>query len=210
MTRMNAQARRVEVLGETVRQIREKGMATVRIADVAAGMNVSPALIMYHFETKEKLMVEALTYAAERDLLKLARIMRGSFSPARLLMAALQWYAPTGQARGWKIWVDAWSASMRDASLAHVLADLQGQWTRAISGIIDDGVAAGTFTTESSYAAATRLTSLLDGLAVRMLVHKEAIDRAHTQAWLLRQVAWELGVQEDWLASEMSVEVAGE
>ena len=200
MKRMNAQARRVEVLGETVRQIREKGMSTVRIADVASGMNVSTALIIYHFETKEKLLVEALRYAAERDLLKLGRIMRGQGSPAQKLMSALEWYAPTGQARGWKIWVDAWSASMRDASLAAVVVDLQEQWTRAIAGVIDDGVAAGVFTAASSREAATRLTSLLDGLAVRMLVHKEPIGRGELRLWLVRQVGWELGVEESLLS----------
>ncbi len=191
---MNAQARRVEVLGETIRQIREKGMSAVRIADVANGMNVSSALIIYHFETKEKLLVEALTHAAERDLLKLARIMRGQGSPIDLLKAALDWYAPTGQARGWKIWVDVWSASLRDASLAAVLADLQGQWTQAISDVIRAGVSEGLFQCPDPQGAATRLTSLLDGLAVRMLVHKEHITRAELHLWVERQIGFELGV----------------
>lgn len=203
---MNAQARRVEVLGETVRLIREKGMSAVRIADVAEGMNVSPALIIYHFETKEKLLVGALRYAAERDLLKLGRIMREPGSPVDLLMAVLGWYAPTGQARGWKIWVDAWSASMRDDSLAAVLTDLQAQWNGAISGIIDDGVAEGTFHCAGSKDAATRLTSLLDGLAVRMIVHKEKIGGADLQLWLARSVGWELGVNESLLLGETKLE----
>ena len=201
MTRKNAQARRVEVLGETVRQIREKGMAAVRIADVAEGMDVSPALIIYHFETKEKLLVGALTHAAERDLLKLARIMRVPGPPVETLVAALAWYAPTGQARGWRIWVDAWSAAMRDEALAAVIADLQGKWTSAIVGIIEAGVADGTFTSPNPHEAATRLTALLDGLAVRMVVHKERIGRAELHRWLLGQIAWELQVEEGRLVA---------
>lgn len=193
MTRKTAQARRVEVLGETVRQIRERGMAALRIADVAAAMDVSSALIIYHFETKEKLLAEALMYAAESDLLKLGRIMRESGTPAGRVMAALEWYAPTGRARGWQLWVDAWSASMRDKVLAKVLVDLQDQWTDAIAGAIDDGVTEGVFVTENSRDAATRLTSMLDGLAVRMLVHQERIGRAELRSWLARQVKLELG-----------------
>lgn len=195
MKRMNAQARRVEVLAETVKQIREKGMQSVRIADVADAMDVSSALIIYHFETKEKLLTGALTYAAERDLLKLGRIMRSPGSPGERLMAALQWYAPTGQARGWRIWVDAWSAAMRDASLAEVLVDLQGQWNKAISTVIDEGASEGVFQSCNALEAATRLTSFLDGLAVRMVVHKEPISRADLRQWLDRQVGWELGVE---------------
>ena len=186
MKRMNAQARRVEVLAETVKQIREKGMQSVRIADVADAMDVSSALIIYHFETKEKLLIGALTYAAERDLLKLGRIMRGPGSPAELLMAALEWYAPTGQARGWRIWVDAWSAAMRDVALAEVLVDLHTQWNKAISAVIDAGVSEGVFQSSNPLEAATRLTSFLDGLAVRMVVHKELISRADLRHWLVR------------------------
>ena len=196
MTRKNAQERRVEVLGETLGVIREKGMGALRVSDVADAMGVSPALIIYHFETKEKLLAAALTHAAERDLLKLRHIMRQSGAPAQRLMAALEWYAPTGQARGWKIWVDAWSASLRDPVLVRVLSDLQSQWTAAISAVIDEGVAAGSFTSGNSQHAATRLTSFLDGLAVRSLVHHERISRDELQSWLLHQVGWELGVDE--------------
>lgn len=195
MTRKNAQARRVEVLGETLRVIREKGMSALRISDVAEVMDVSPALIIYHFETKEKLLSEALTHAAERDLLKLGRIMRQPGTAPQRLMAALEWYAPTGQARGWKIWVDAWSASLRDAAMAKVLGELQAQWTAAISGLIEEGVQGGVFTSTDPHGAATRLTSFLDGLAVRSLVHHERISSWELHNWLLRQVAWELGIQ---------------
>ena len=201
MARKNAQERRVEILGETLGVIREKGMDAFRIADVAAAMGVSPALIIYHFESKEKLLAESLTHAAERDLLKLRHIMRQPAAPARRLMAALQWYAPTGQARGWKIWVDAWSASMRDPVLVRVLSDLQAQWTAAISAVIDEGVVDGVFISANSQHTAIRLTSFLDGLAVRSLVHHERISRAELGSWLVRQVAWELGVQENALGT---------
>lgn len=193
MTRKNAQARRVEVLGETVRQIRERGMAALRVADVAEATGVSAALIIYHFETKEKLLAEALAYAAESDLRKLGRIMREAGTPASRVMAALEWYAPTGKARGWQLWVDAWSASMRDKVVANVLVNLQDQWTEAIASAIDEGVADGIFVTENSRDAATRLTSMLDGLAVRMLVHQDRIGRGELHAWLARQVNLELG-----------------
>lgn len=192
MKRMNVQERRLEVLAETVNQIRERGMAALRISDIAEGMDVSSALIIYHFETKENLLVEALRYAAERDLLKLRRIMRASGSPGRRLMEALAWYAPTGQARGWKLWVDAWSASMWVPALTVVLADLQEQWTRAIAAVIDEAVAEANLPPVESHDAATRLTSFLDGLAVRMLVHKEEIGRTELHNWLVRQVGLEL------------------
>ncbi|WP_426976162.1 TetR/AcrR family transcriptional regulator [Pseudarthrobacter sp. O4] len=199
---MSAQARRVEVLEATLKKIREKGMTAMRITDVASAMDVSPALIIYHFETKENLLVEALKHAAERDLLKLHRIMRETTSPAARLMAALDWYAPTGPARGWQVWVDGWSAAMRDMTLSKVFSDLQDQWTDVIARVIDEGVAEGVFHTDDAHDAATRITSLLDGLAVRMLVHKVEFKRGVLRGWLVRQVAWELGVEESDLVPQ--------
>lgn len=99
------------------------------------------------------------------------------------------------------MWVDAWSASLRDPVLVKVLAHLQDQWTAAISAAIDDGVSAGTFSSDNSYDAATRLTAFLDGLAVRALVHHERISRVQMHGWLLRQVGWELAVDERELAT---------
>ena len=199
MPRKTATARRAEVLDETLTQIRALGMAGVRVADVAEASGVSPALIIYHFGTKERLLSEALLHASARDLSTLDAIVGGPGSPAARLLAALDWYSPTGPARGWTIWIDAWSAAVRDRALSKVLADLQRRWIDAIAAVIDDGVTSGVFHTTDSAAAAARLTSFLDGLAVRSVVHKARPPRRELRSWLIRQVAWELSVSPDAL-----------
>ena len=50
---------------ETVDRI---GLEATRVTDVAKALNVSPALIFYHFGTKDALVAEAFAYAVERDL----------------------------------------------------------------------------------------------------------------------------------------------
>jgi len=200
MPRKTAAARRAEVLDETLTQIRALGMAAVRVADVAEASGVSPALIIYHFGTKERLLSEALVHACDRDLSTLDAIVGGPGSPAARLLAALDWYAPSGPARGWTIWIDAWSVAIRDRALAKVLADLQHRWTDAIAAVIDDGVAAGVFRTADSSAAAARLTSFLDGLAVRSVVHKARPPRRELRSWLIGQVSWELSIEATVLA----------
>lgn len=193
MQRKRAQVRRVEILSATIKQIQARGMGALRISDVAASLEVSPALIVYHFETKERLLAEALQHAAERDLLKLRRIVRGSGPADERLMAALHWYAPTGRARGWIIWIDGWAESMWDKAIASVLNDLQQQWTEVIAGLIDEGVDEGSFVVDDSFDAASRITALLDGLAIRTIVHGGRLRRDVLLGWLIRQAAWELG-----------------
>ncbi|MGH3360406.1 MAG: TetR/AcrR family transcriptional regulator [Nocardioidaceae bacterium] len=204
MQRKRAQVRRVEILSATVKQIQSRGMAALRISDVASSLGVSPALVVYHFETKENLLAEALRHAAERDLLKLRRIMRSSGSATERLMAALHWYAPTGRARGWIVWVDGWAAAMWDKTIAQVLTDLQQQWTDAIAELIEEGVRDGAFTVADAHDAASRITALLDGLAVRTIVHGGRLKRDALSGWLVQQAAWELGTTDSDLATTMT------
>lgn len=201
MVRKSAQDRRVEVLNETLNQIQLLGMSAVRVADVAEAAGVSASLIIYHFRTKENLIAEALILATERDLSTLGRVVRDADTPVDRLLGALNWYAPTGEARGWQIWIDAWSAAMRDRALAKVLGQLQERWIAAVAELIDEGVAAGDFRTDDPVGAASRLTALLDGLAVRYLAEFARPSHDDIRRWLLRQLAGELGVAENVLTA---------
>lgn len=194
MQRKRAQIRRVEILSATVKQIQTDGMAALRISDVASTLGVSPALIVYHFDSKENLLAEALRHAAEQDLLKLRRIVKSSGTTAQRLMDALNWYAPTGRARGWIVWIDAWAESLWNKEIAGVLTDLQAQWTQVIAALIEEGNTDGDFLVTDAHMTATRITALLDGLAVRTLVRGGRLPRGVLTDWLTQHVAWELGV----------------
>lgn len=192
--------RREEILSATVEHVQSVGIHALRVSDVADALNVSPALVIYHFRTKENLVTEAFRHAAERDLLRMERIIAGPAPVVDRLMESLRWYAPSGKARGWVLWIDGWSTAIRDESLARAIGELDEQWRRSIGDLIAEGVAAGDFTTEDPMAAAIRITALLDGLAVRSFVHKGGIDRDIVGSWLVRQVEWELGITPGHLA----------
>lgn len=188
------QLRREEILGATVARIEDRGIDSLRIADVAGALGVSTGLVIYHFQTKEKLVAAAFRHAAERDLLRMARLVdKPGPAPARL-MEALRWYAPSGKARGWTLWIDGWSSALRDPGLADVMRDLDQKWRTSVADLIEEGVAAGDFVATDALGAATRITALLDGLAVKGLVHGSGPGRVQLGAWLADQVAWELGV----------------
>lgn len=195
MARKNADDRQVEVLDETLNQIRKLGMSAVRVADIAKAMGVSPSLIMYHFDTKERLLSEALIRASERDLAALGRITRGADTPIQQLMGALEWYSPTGSARGWRVWIDAWSVSLRDPTIAKVTGELKGRWVEVIAEAIGAGVAEGVFTTDDPIASALRFTDILDGLAIRIVVHRTPFSQDDLAELLDHEVAVELGCE---------------
>lgn len=193
--RLSVQERREELLRAAVEQIEARGVAAVRIADVAAALGVSNALVLYHFSTKERLVAAAFTYAAEGDLAHLRKLLARRTTALRRLRAAVRWYAPAGQAKGWRLWIEGWSASLREPALRDVARDLDRQWKAALTEVITEGVAAGEFQCPSPMDTALRLTALLDGLAVQMTAYGGAVSRARTQQWADEALAHELGLQ---------------
>ncbi|MEU2778909.1 TetR family transcriptional regulator C-terminal domain-containing protein [Streptomyces sp. NPDC007162] len=195
--RLSVAERREELLRAAVEQIEARGVAAVRIADVASALGVSNALVLYHFSTKEKLVAAAFTHAAEEDLTHLRRLL-GRRAPAlRRLRAAVRWYAPTGQAKGWRLWIEGWAVALREPALRDVTRSLDQQWKAALAEVIAEGVAAGEFRCPDPMAAALRLTALLDGLAVQLTSYPGAVPRSRAQRWADEALARELGLPEE-------------
>ncbi|MFJ8547276.1 TetR/AcrR family transcriptional regulator [Streptomyces sp. NPDC093586] len=199
--RLSVAQRREELLRAAIEQISARGVAALRIADVAAALGVSSALVLYHFSTKEKLVAAAFTRAAEDDLACLRRLLGRRTSALRRLRAALRWYAPTGQAKGWRLWIEGWAASLREPALREVARELDRQWKAAIAEVIADGVAAGEFSCPDPDGAALRLTALLDGLAVQLTSYKGAVPRARALQWVDEALARELGLDREALTA---------
>lgn len=192
--RLSVAERRAELLSATVEQIEVRGVAAVRIADVATSLGVSNALVLYHFSSKEKLVAAAFAHAAEGDLAHLRALLSRRTTALRRLRAAVRWYAPTGQAKGWRLWIEGWSAALREPTLRAVTRDLDQQWKAALAQVIAEGVAAGEFTCQAPQHTALRLTALLDGLAVQMTAYEGALPRARMLAWVDEALTRELGL----------------
>ncbi|MCX4658856.1 TetR family transcriptional regulator C-terminal domain-containing protein [Streptomyces uncialis] len=202
--RLNVSERREELLRAAIQQIEVRGAASVRIADVAAALGVSNALVLYHFASKEKLVAAAFAHAAEADLARLRAVLGRRTTALRRLRAAVRWYAPTGQAKGWRLWIEGWAVSLREPALRSVTRDLDQRWKSAIAEVIAEGVDAGEFSCPDPAATALRLTALLDGLAVQATVYTGSVSRARLQAWVDTALARELGFSPEAFAAAVA------
>ncbi|MER7516531.1 TetR/AcrR family transcriptional regulator [Streptomyces sp. NPDC126499] len=192
--RLSVAERREALLRAAVVQIEARGATAVRIADVAAELGVSNALVLYHFETKEQLVAAAFAHAAEEDLARLRTLLGRRTTAVRRLRAAVRWYAPTGQAKGWRLWIESWAAALREPALREVAASLDRAWKTELASVIAEGTAAGEFACADPNAAAWRLTAFLDGLAVQMTCYPGALPRATMLDWADTALARELGL----------------
>jgi len=191
--RRSVEVRREEILSTTVELLDKLGLASTRVADVAVALDVSPALVFYHFGTKDDLVAEAFAHAVERDLRRLEKAASGSTDPVERLRRVLRLYGPTGRATGWRIWIDAWAVAQRDGHIRKVLKRLDHQWQDILRSVVDDGVASGAFTCPDPEATVARLSALVDGLSVAAVVHR-TVTREQLRNWVAAQLAVELGV----------------
>lgn len=174
--------------------ILQRGLPNTRTADVAAAAGVSQALVFYHFESKDRLLARAFSYAAEQDLARLDSITRSSAVPIDKLRKILKMYAPTGASKSWAMWIDGWAESMRVTELEAVSRHLDLRWKEALTEVITAGVHDGTFVCDDPHGTSWRLIALIDGLAVQVTVHDRVISRRQLADWVRIAAAKELGV----------------
>lgn len=192
MARRKVEVRREEILDAAAAEVTKRGFAHTRGADIAAALGVSTALLFYHFGTKEQLFAEALEHAVAKDLARLDTTVAKAKDPADGVRRILALYSPQGNADGWTIWVDAWSESLREPEMRATSRRLDVRWKDVLAEQITLGVERGMFDCADPDGAAWRLSALLDGLAVQVMVHR-SLTKAQLAVWVREAAARELG-----------------
>ena len=147
------------------------GYENVRIADIAEAAGVSSAGIHYYFDGKSELFGATLDYsvklAFDRQIAWLDEIR----SPRRRLERLLELQSPIGRTSRseWSIWLQTWSRlALEDPHTSDYPASYD-RWSQTVRATIETGQSEGAFRAGDSGAMADELTSLLDGLGVKVL-----------------------------------------
>src|SRR3989304_1367601 len=114
-----AKARHQEILDAAARVITDRGLAETRISDIADQAGVSPGLILYYFESKDRLLSEALTFANDQFYLRMSREIRRISSAKeqlrRLVDLSVPGYLPEyGRLDEWALWIEVWIRGQGD------------------------------------------------------------------------------------------------
>ena len=112
-----------EILEAAARVITDRGLAETRISDIAERCGVSPGLILYYFESKDRLLVEALTWANDNFYLTQSRDLRRMQSARDQLDHLITMSVPgllsdSDRLDEWALWVEIWVRALRDPAMA--------------------------------------------------------------------------------------------
>jgi AcrR family transcriptional regulator len=193
--------RRAEILQAAVRTISERGICDTRIADVAESAGASPALVIYYFGTKDRLLSEALAFADARFYEKTAAQLDGITSARDRLTRLVEMSCSTGPAGEdswqdeWVLWLDMWARAPRDPDVARDREALDRRWRETIAGIVRDGQRNAEFGEIDAEEFAIRFGALIDGLAIQVVLGDPAVSPALMFDLCMRTAASELGFE---------------
>jgi AcrR family transcriptional regulator len=188
------QAARRRIFEAGMQLIAEYGLQNTRMRDIAQRAGMSAANVLYHFKSKDDLLVQALrwseTSAAERRREELATLETAT----ERLVRFVELNAPTGRADPeLAIWLELWIRAPHDETATEVERELDSLWEDDLADIVALGIRRGEFAGVDPDEFSRRFCSLLDGLAVRVVIGRPTYTREHMIDLVLRAAARELG-----------------
>jgi AcrR family transcriptional regulator len=194
MARMNPVERREAIVTAALQVMIVKGLASTTVRDVAQRMGTSSGLIHHYFTSMDDLLAAAFERAAGEDLQAVRDAMAAGSGTIARLRIFFSNYTRADQDWAFQLWLDAWAEAGRRPTVRATSQRLNLAWQQLLAGSIRAGVAEGVLRCQDPEAAAWRVISLLDGLALQAVAHRMAIDRADVVRWSVAHAEIEFGL----------------
>jgi AcrR family transcriptional regulator len=171
--------RKPQILTAAVQVLTEKGLASVRITDIAERAGTSPTTVIYYFGTKDELFEQAIAGADDAFyaalLADVGRLETG--------LDRLAWLIVSSSATDWLLWMDLWVYARRHPELLEAHRRFDRRFRDMLADAIRLGQRRGEFGPVDADDAALRLGSLMRGLAVHVALggHDVTSDRMITE-----------------------------
>lgn len=168
-------------------EIADKGLAHVRVADVAERAGMTPGHVSYYFPSKTELLVRAIESSEDGLLDDLAAALARVRDPWRRLDRLLELSAADGaDDPGWVLWLQVWQEATLDPLARDAQQRLDARWRGILADVLRYGAERGVFVVEDTDAAALVISSAVDGLSIQVTLG--GLDRAGMMR-LLRRTA---------------------
>ncbi len=170
---------RADLLAAIVAYVLEFGLADLSLRPLAAAVDASPRTLLYHFGSKDELVVAVFLELSgrQRRLIEAWYERSAEHDAATLLLRAWQWLTAPRHDRLLRLLFEATGLALRDRKrYAPFLRATSADWIAPFARALEDRG----FSRERASALATLLVAVMRGLLLDMLATGERarIDRA--------------------------------
>jgi AcrR family transcriptional regulator len=162
--------RKPQIVAAAAEVLYERGLFDTRIIDIAERAGTSSPTILYYFESKDRLLEEAVEYADRGFYDRLADGQDRAGSPGERLVDLIeQTSLGPGGLNDYTLWMEIWVRARRDESVHSTYVELDRRQRALIAEIVREGQHEGEFDAAADPADfAVVLSGLLDGLGVQV------------------------------------------
>ena len=156
------------IVRAAAQMIAERGLAQVRVADVAERAGISTGHVTYYFPTKTALLMAAIRDSEEQLIAEVERTVARVRDPWRRLERLIALSASTGSGdQGWVLWLQVWHEASLDPEVAAVQDSLDSRWRSVLADVLRYGADRGAFDVVDADASARVLSAMVDGLSIQ-------------------------------------------
>lgn len=169
--------RREQIIEATRRVMVKRGINMMRVSDIAKVAKVSPGIVHYYFETKEDLIRETFEDSFTQSIERRRSILDQNLAVEEKLNALIKSYVPMDDRtkQTWHVWLELWVGALQDEELRKVNDGAYGTWRAMIGEVIEEGQQQGIFRTKGTEPIVNQLVSMIDGLAVQVMLRSTVI-----------------------------------
>jgi AcrR family transcriptional regulator len=162
--------RKPQIVAAAAEVLYERGLFDTRVGDIAQRAGTSSATILYYFESKDRLLEEAVN-RTDREFYE--RLSAGQASRERASDKLVHLIEETSLGPGglsdYTLWMEMWVRARRDPAVRRRYFRLDRRQRRLIAKIVREGQENGEFTKQSDPDKfALSLSGLMDGLGVQV------------------------------------------
>jgi len=190
--RTKGKVREALVVAAAGAAIAERGLANVRMADVAERAGMTVGHVSYYFPSKIELLMRAIRANEDQHWTEVEIALARIRDPWKRLDKLLDVAASAGaRDPGWVLWFQLWLESALDADVARDHHELDARWRSILADVIRYGVGLGAFVSADPAQDAMVLSSIVDGLSIQVTLGSPELSRARMMK-LLKANAREL------------------
>jgi AcrR family transcriptional regulator len=187
--------RKPQIVAAAAEVLYERGLFDTRIGDIAQRAGTSAPTILYYFESKDRLLEEAVDLTDREFYERLTEGQARQESAADKLVHLIEETSlGPGGLSDWTLWMEMWVRARRDQGVRDAYFRLDRRQRKLIADIVREGQKEGTFDAGADPDEfALALSGLMDGLGVQVTLGQPDVTPERMVERCLALASTELG-----------------